>query len=316
MGTKQSVLSRARLREAEGLDYWGSMTTDDNRTAVEQLIALLDLDAIEVNIFRGVSPKDRSQRVFGGQVLGQALVAATRTIEDRFCHSLHAYFLVPGDPKVPILYEVDRSRDGKSFSSRRVVAIQHGRQIFHMSVSFQVEEPGLEHQIDAPAVPRPETLPSEDEIRRSVADKVPEAHRENFLRPRPIELRSVDRNSIIDPEKRPPHQAVWVKATGKLPDDKALHQCVLAYASDMTLLDTSLLPHGMGWFDDRVQMASIDHAMWFHRPFRADQWLLYVQDSPCAYGARGFNRGLIYSEDGKLVASVAQEGLMRVRGSV
>jgi acyl-CoA thioesterase II len=292
------------------------MANEDNRTAVEQLIALLDLDAIEVNIFRGVSPKDRSQRVFGGQVLGQALVAATRTVENRFCHSLHAYFLVPGDPKVPILYEVDRSRDGKSFSSRRVVAIQHGRQIFHMSVSFQVQEPGLEHQIDAPAVPRPETLQTEDDMRRRVADQVPEAHRENFLRPRPIELRAVDRNSIIHPEKRPPHQAYWVKATGALPDDTALHQCVLAYASDMTLLDTSLLPHGMGWFDDRVQMASIDHAMWFHRPFRADQWLLYVQDSPCAYGARGFNRGLIYSEDGKLVASVTQEGLMRVHGSV
>jgi acyl-CoA thioesterase II len=292
--------------------------TDDNdpRTPVEQLIALLDLDPIEVNIFRGVSPKDRSQRVFGGQVLGQALVAATRTVEDRFCHSLHAYFLVPGDPRVPILYEVDRSRDGKSFSSRRVVAIQHGRQIFHMSVSFQVEEPGLEHQIDAPKVPRPETLPSEDEMRRRVADKVPEAHRENFLRRRPIELRSVDRNNIIDPRKRPPHQAVWVKATGALPDNVALHQCVLAYASDMTLLDTSLLPHGFGWFDNRIQMASIDHAMWFHRPFRADQWLLYVQDSPSAFGARGFNRGLIYAEDGTLVASVAQEGLMRLRGSV
>jgi acyl-CoA thioesterase-2 len=177
---------------------------------VDQLITLLDLDAIEVNIFRGVSPKDRSQRVFGGQVLGQALVAAARTVEGRFCHSLHAYFLVAGDPKVPILYEVDRSRDGKSFSSRRVVAIQHGRQIFNMSVSFQVEEPGLEHQIDPPPAPRPETLPSEDEMRRKVADKVPEAYRENFLRPRPIELRPVDRGSIIHPKKRPPNQAYWV----------------------------------------------------------------------------------------------------------
>lgn len=283
-------------------------------TPVEQLIALLDLDPIEVNIFRGLSPQDRSQRVFGGQVLGQALVAANRTVENRFCHSLHAYFLVPGDPKVPILYEVDRSRDGKSFSSRRVVAIQHGKQIFHMSVSFQVEEAGLTHQIDAPEVPRPETLPSEDEMRRRVAHKVPEEHREQFLRPRPIELRSVDRADIFDPEVKPPHQAVWFKATGALPDAVALHQCILAYASDMTLLDTSLLPHGFGWFDKRVQMASIDHAMWFHRPFRADQWLLYVQDSPCAYGARGFNRGLIYAEDGTLVASVTQEGLMRVRG--
>ncbi len=284
-------------------------------SAVAHLIALLDLDQIEVNIFRGVSPDDRSQRVFGGQVLGQALVAATRTVEGRTCHSLHAYFLVPGDPKVPILYEVDRSRDGKSFSSRRVVAIQHGRQIFHVSVSFQVDEPGFEHQIDPPAVPGPETLPSEDEVRRRVADQVPEVHRANFLRPRPIELRPVNRSDIIHPEKRPPQQSVWVKATGALPDDPALHQCVLAYASDMTLLDTSLLPHGVGWFDNSVQMASIDHAMWFHRPFRADQWLLYAQDSPVAHGARGFNRGLIYSADGKLVASVSQEGLIRPRGT-
>ena len=292
------------------------MSGEDNQgSPIEQLIALLDLEAVEVNIFRGVSPKDRSQRVFGGQVLGQALVAASRTVEDRFCHSLHAYFLVAGDPRVPILYEVDRSRDGKSFSSRRVVAIQHGRQIFHMSVSFQSEEPGLEHQIDPPPVPRPETLASEDESRREVADKVPEEYREHFLRPRPIELRPTDRPNIFSHEKRPPHQAVWVRATGTLPDDRALHQCVLAYASDMTLLDTSLLPHGIGWFDEHVQMASIDHAMWFHRPFRADEWLLYVQDSPVAYGARGFNRGLLYSEDGKLVASVTQEGLMRVRGT-
>jgi len=285
----------------------------DDRSPVEQLIDLLDLEPIEVNIFRGRSPKDRSQRVFGGQVLGQALVAASRTVEGRFCHSLHAYFLVAGDPKVPILYEVDRSRDGQSFSARRVVAIQHGRQIFNMSVSFQIEEPGLEHQIDAPQVPKPETLPSEDEFRRKIADKIPAEYREHFLRQRPIELRPVDRVDIFGGEKRPPHQAVWVRATGTLPDDVALQQCVLAYASDMTLLDTSLLPHGIGWFSDQIQMASIDHAMWFHRSFRADQWLLYVQDSPSASGARGFNRGLIYSEDGRLVASVTQEGLMRVR---
>ena len=281
-------------------------------TPIDQLIALLDLESIEVNIFRGTSPQDRSQRVFGGQVLGQALVAATRTVEDRLCHSLHAYFLLAGDPKVPILYEVDRSRDGKSFSSRRVVAIQHGRPIFHMSVSFQVEEPGLEHQIDPPPVPAPEDLPSEDEFRRQMADRVPAEYRDHFLRQRPIELRPVDRGEIFRPEKRPPHQSVWVRATGPLPNDIALHQCVLAYASDMTLLDTALLPHGIGWFSDEIQMASLDHAMWFHRRFRADDWLLYVQDSPSASGARGFNRGLIYTRDGRLIASVAQEGLMRV----
>jgi len=284
-------------------------------TPVEALIALLDLEPIEQNIFRGLSPQDRSQRVFGGQVLGQALVAATRTVDERICHSLHAYFLIPGDPKVPILYEVDRSRDGKSFSSRRVVAIQHGRPIFHMSVSFQIEEPGLEHQIDAPEAPPPESLESEDELRRKTIERVPERHREHYLRPRPIELRPVDASEWFRNEKRPPHQAVWMRATAALPADRALQQCVLAYASDMTLLDTALLPHGIDWFSGRVQMASIDHAMWFHRPFRADDWLLYVQDAPSASGARGFNRGLIYSRDGRLVASVAQEGLMRLRES-
>ncbi|MBI3678155.1 MAG: acyl-CoA thioesterase II [Proteobacteria bacterium] len=284
------------------------------RSAVEELIALLDLEPIEVNIFRGTSPQDRSQRVFGGQVLGQALVAASRTVEDRLAHSLHAYFLLPGDPKVPILYEVDRSRDGKSFSSRRVVAIQHGRPIFHMSVSFDVAEAEqLEHQIDAPNVPHPDSLPSEEDMRRKMIDRVPEQYRDHFLRPRPIQIKPVGRMDIFKPEKLPPQQAVWIKATDTLPDDVSLQQCVLAYASDMTLLDTALLPHGIGWFDDKIQMASIDHAMWFHRPFRADQWLLYVQDSPSAFGARGFNRGTIYTEGGTLVASVAQEGLMRLR---
>jgi acyl-CoA thioesterase-2 len=289
------------------------MNTTSSGGPVGELLELLDLEPIEVNIFRGVSPPQGfSQRVFGGQVLGQALVAATRTVEDRVCHSLHAYFLIPGDPKVPILYEVDRSRDGKSFSSRRVVAIQHGRQIFHMSVSFQIDEPGFEHQIDAPKVPGPGALPTEDEQRQAIADQVPPEHREHFLRPRPIELRFVDRDDVVRPHKRPPRQAVWVRATGPLPDARALQQCVLAYASDMTLLDTCLLPHGIGWFDKRVQTASLDHAMWFHRPFRADEWLLYVQDSPAAAAGRGFNRGLVY-QDGTLVASVTQEGLIRRR---
>jgi acyl-CoA thioesterase-2 len=280
---------------------------------IEQLISLLDIEAVEVNIFRGRCPEDRSQRVFGGQVLGQALTAAARTVEARTCHSLHAYFLVPGDPKIPILYEVDRSRDGKSFSSRRVVAIQHGRQIFHMSASFQVPEIGLEHQIDAVGVPPPDSLRSEDEFRRKYASSIPEEYREHFLRKRPIEIRPVDGEDIFRPDRRPPHHAVWVRATGPLPSGVSLHQCVLAYASDLTLLESSLLPHGIGWFDRRLQIASIDHAMWFHRPFRADEWLLYVQDSPSASGGRGFNRGLIYAANGNLVASVAQEGLIRVR---
>ena len=291
------------------------MPTDSpgESSPIERLIQLLDLESIEVNIFRGTSREDCTQRVFGGQVLGQALVAAYRTTEARICHSLHAYFLVPGNPRVPILYEVDRSRDGSSFSSRRVVAIQHGRQIFHMSASFQVEQAGLEHAFEAPSVPPPESLPTEDEFRRKFAHLVLESHRTHFLRKRPIELRPVDGEDIFRAEPRPPHQAIWIRATGPLPPEMALHQCVLAYASDMTLLETSLLPHGIWWFDERLQIASIDHAMWFHRPFRADEWLLYVQDSPSASGARGFSRGLVYTADGKLVASVAQEGLIRLR---
>jgi acyl-CoA thioesterase-2 len=285
----------------------------DSPNPVQELVTLLDLEPIEVNIFRGRSPQHRSQRVFGGQVLAQALVAANRTVEGRLCHSLHAYFLLPGDPKVPILYEVDRSRDGNSFTSRRVVAIQHGRPIFHMSVSFQVEEPGLEHQIDPPAVPPPEDLPSEDDFRHQMADRIPPEYREHFLRKRPIELRPVDRGDIFRPQKRPPRQSVWVRAIGALPNEIALQQCVLAYASDMTLLDTALMPHGISWFSGKLQIASLDHAMWFHSRFRADDWLLYVQDSPSASGARGFNRGLIYTREGRLVASVAQEGLMRLR---
>ena len=280
---------------------------------IGHLIALLDLESIEVNIFRGVSPEDCSQRVFGGQVLAQALVAASRTAKARLCHSLHAYFLVAGDPKVPILYEVDRSRDGASFASRRVVAIQHGRQIFHMSASFQVEEPGFEHQLDPPDVPPPDSLPDEVQFRRKLVHNIPAEHQARFLRKRPIEMRPVDGEDIFRPDARPPRQAIWIRATGALPPELALHQCVLAYASDMTLLETSLLPHGVWWFDHRLQIASIDHAMWFHRPFRADEWLLYVQDSPSASGARGFSRGLIYDAQKRLVASVTQEGLIRLR---
>jgi len=282
-------------------------------TPVEELLRLLDLEKIEENIFRGASPKDRFQRVFGGQVLGQALVAAVRTVEGRVCHSLHAYFLRAGDPKVPILYEVDRARDGKSFTSRRVVAIQHGLQIFNMAVSFQLVEPGYEHQFEMDQVPQPEDLPNEEELRAKIADKLPEEARAWFQRQRPIETRPVAPRDYFSPEKRPPHELLWIKAAGALPDDLAVHQCLLAFASDMSLLGTGMLPHGIGWLDNKVQLASLDHAMWFHRPFRMDDWLLYVQDSPSASGARSFNRGLLYARDGRLVASVAQEGLMRPR---
>lgn len=281
---------------------------------IQEVLELLDLEQIEVNIFRGISPKDRWQRVFGGQVLGQALVAASRTVEGRTCHSLHAYFIRPGDPKVPILYEVDRSRDGKSFTTRRVVAIQHGEQIFNLAASFQVPEAGLEHQFDMPKVKGPEELEAEDQRRKRLAHQLPEAVREHFTKPGPIDVRPVDEDDdLLNPRKAPPYQDVWLKAKGAMPDDLSMHQCVLAYASDMTLLDTCLIPHGISWFSGKLQSASLDHAMWFHRPFRVDEWLLYSHDSPMAGGARGFNRGTIFTRDGKLVASVAQEGLIRVR---
>lgn len=278
---------------------------------VADLLRLLDLEQIEVNLFRGVSPDEGWQRVYGGQVLGQALVAANRTVEGRLAHSLHAYFLRAGDPGHPILYEVDRSRDGRSFTSRRVVAIQHGRPIFHMSISFQILEEGLSHQFDMPDVPPPDGLLSERDLRLQQADQIPETHRQMFTRQRPIETRPIEPVDLFHPEKKAPVQNVWVKATSELPDDPALHQCILAYASDMTLIDTCLLPHGVSWFDGSLNTASIDHAMWFHQPLKTDEWLLYTQDAPASAGARGFNRGSFFTQDGRLVASVAQEGLIR-----
>jgi acyl-CoA thioesterase-2 len=251
--------------------------------------------------------------VFGGQVIGQALVAAARTVEGRPVHSLHCYFLRPGDPKIPILYEVDRIRDGKSFATRRVVAIQHGEAIFTMAASFQIVEPGLDHQIEMPDVPPPEKLPSEAELKEAYLHNAPDAVRKYWQHARPIELRPVDLRHYVSREPLEPIQYVWVRATHKLPDDPDIHRCVLAYASDMTLLDTSLFAHGRSIFDQDLQPASLDHAMWFHRSFRADEWLLYAEDSPSASGARGFTRGSLFTRDGKLVASVAQEGLIRVR---
>jgi acyl-CoA thioesterase-2 len=277
------------------------------------LLALLDLERLDDNVFRGISPKDRWQRVFGGQVLGQALVAASRTVEERVAHSLHAYFLRPGDPRMPILYEVDRSRDGGAFSARRVVARQGGHTIFTMAASFQTPETGLEHQAAMPSVPDPETLKSEKEWLAEIADDLPENARDGLKRPRPIEIRPVQPANRFARGISEAHQTVWFRATGALPDDRALHQCVLAYASDMTLLDTALLPHGFTLFSPHLQLASLDHAMWFHRAFRADEWLLYVQDSPSASGGRGFNRGTVFRRDGVLVASAAQEGFIRER---
>ena len=295
------------------------MTTKDASPAAPQdaaanrLISILDLEHLERNLFRGRSPQDGWQRVFGGQVIGQALVAAANTVEDRFAHSLHAYFLRPGDPKVPIIYDVDRIRDGRSFTTRRVVAIQHGKAIFSMAASFHVEEDGLTHQADMPDVPTPDELPSESELKALFIDRVPEIIRNYWERERPIEMRPVDFSRYMNQEKRKPVQHIWFRANGTLPDSLSIHQSVLAYASDFSLLDTSLIAHGMLLFDPRLMLASLDHAVWFHRPFRADEWLLYTMDSPAAQNARGFNRGAIYARDGSLVASVAQEGLIRER---
>lgn len=281
-------------------------------TAIDSLLQILDLETLEHNLFRGRSPQVGWQRVFGGQVIGQALVAASRTVvEDRQVHSLHGYFMRPGDPSVPIIYEVDRIRDGGSFTTRRVVAVQHGQAIFSMSASFKTLEDGFDHQADMPDVPMPEQLPSEKEMADRMPDTVPENIRKYWERERPIELRPVDLTHYFSSKSLPARQYVWVRASSALPDDPRIHQCVLAYASDMTLLDTSLFPHGKSVFLPEIQAASLDHAMWFHRPFRADEWLLYAEDSPSAYGALGMNRGLLFSRDGTLVASTAQEGLIR-----
>jgi acyl-CoA thioesterase-2 len=276
------------------------------------VLALLELEALEVNLFRGDSRDIGSPQVFGGQVLGQALVAAYRTVEDRACHSLHAYFLRRGDFDAPIVYQVDRSRDGHSFTSRRVVAIQHGEQIFHMSCSFQRSEPGVEHSAPMPDVPPPEQL---RELRSYHEDRLadlPEKVRRMFEFHRPFEFRPVQMPNYIDPEPLPPAKQVWFRSIGRIASDEDwLHRCLLAYVSDYNLLDAATLPHVTSFA--HLQMASIDHAMWFHRPFRADEWLLYSVDSPSASGARGFARGSIYTRDGRLVASTAQEGLIRQR---
>jgi acyl-CoA thioesterase-2 len=284
--------------------------------ALARLLTLLDLEKIEENVFRGLSPPERVQRVFGGQVLAQALVAAQRTVPDgRACHSFHAYFLRPGDPKVPILYEVDRSRDGASFSARRVVAIQHGAQIFILAASFQEAQDGFEHQAQMPIVPDPESLEDDQQVLLRDSTLSP-AMRAWVSQERPFETRAVlgrgPFDAAGDRPARAPIDHIWLRARGRLADDPNLHRVLLAFVSDMSLLDTALLPHGKSIIS-KVQVASLDHAMWFHRPFRADDWLLYVQDSPSASGARGFNRGAVYRRDGVLVASVAQEGLIRPR---
>jgi acyl-CoA thioesterase-2 len=277
--------------------------------ALDFLVKLLDLEPIEVNIFRGVSPDESRQRVFGGQVAAQALMAAGRTVERGRVHSLHAYFLRPGDPTVPILYEVDRIRDGRSFTTRRVVAIQHGQAIFNVAASFHVYEEGaFDHQVPMPEVPDPETLPSLLDRLEPLRDELADW----FARPHPIEQRHVGELPWMQHDPGDPVQRVWIRADGALPEDPLLHACVAAYASDMSLFDTMLAPHEVRWDDAEFMGASLDHCMWFHRPLRADDWLLYDMDSPNAYAARGLARGFLFARDGTLVVSVVQEGLMRL----
>jgi len=283
---------------------------------VKDLLELIDLEPIEYNIYRGRNRDIGSGRVFGGQVLAQALVAARRTVDDeREAHSLHGYFILPGDLEAPIVYFVDRLRDGRSFTTRRVTAIQHGRAIFNMSASFQVAEPGLEHQAAAPTVPEPDTLRSELDMIRARAGEIPEPIRAVLTQDRPIDFRPVVPTEPFDPSVQEPARQYWIRAVGDMPDPAHLHQAVLAYASDYGLLATVLQPHGLSIRAPNLQVATLDHAIWFHRPFRMDEWLLYVMDSPIAAGARGFARGTIFSRDGRLVASIAQEGLTRVHGT-
>lgn len=276
------------------------------------LLHLLKLERIEDNIFRGESRDIGSPRVYGGQVLGQALSAASCTVEDREVHSLHAYFLRAGDVEADIVYDVDRARDGRSFSNRRVVAIQHGRQIFNMTASFQKPEQGLEHQAKMPDVPPPDDLKDIRDMTAAVLDMIPEKLHRYYTHERPFEVRPVQPIALLTPEKAEPKQLFWFKAVDLLPDDPEIHRSLLAYVSDYQLIATSTLPHGIRFEKDNLQLASLDHAMWFHRSFRIDDWLLYSMDSPNACEARGLARGEIYTRDGVLVASTAQEGLIRI----
>jgi acyl-CoA thioesterase-2 len=283
-------------------------------TALGHLVRTLALEQLEHNLFRGISPDDGWQRVYGGQVVGQALRAASLTVENRRAHSLHAYFLRAGDPKVPIIYDVDRIRDGGSFSTRRVIAIQHGEPIFSMGCSFHHDEPGFEHQTEMPQVPMPEDLPSEKEMLKALLQSMPEPIKNYWQRERPIEVRPVDLSRYTAPQKsETTTQQVWLRPTGMIPPDPSLHLCAIAFATDIALLDTALVPHGRVLFDPRLALASLDHALWFHKPASFDDWLLYSTDSPATHGARGFTRGSLFTRSGELVASATQEGLIRER---
>ena len=281
----------------------------------EILTETLALERIEVNTFRGVSPEDGPGRIFGGQVIAQSLLAAYETVEDRICHSLHCYFIRPGDPRIPILFEVDRSRDGGTFTTRRVIAVQNGKQIFNLAASFQVAEDGFEHQAPMPAVRSAGDMAQEAEAhKKAVLDGMSEEMRRMMNRPRPIEMVGRDNYGFgRKPKPSEPKSDTWMRAVAPIGDEARMHQVILAYASDMNLLSTAMRPHGVAWQTPGLQSASLDHAMWFHKPSNFNDWHLYTQDSPSASGGRGFVRGAIYDAKGELVASVAQEGLMRLK---
>ncbi|MBX3480383.1 MAG: acyl-CoA thioesterase II [Caulobacter sp.] len=283
-------------------------------TDAENLIATLALEPIEMNLFRGVSPNEGFPRIFGGLVIAQALLAAYETVQDRVCHSLHAYFIRPGDVTIPVLYEVDRSRDGGTFTTRRVIAIQNGKQIFNLAASFQVVEDGLEHQSAMPEHPDPESVKTElDQLLAKFGDKLPERMKEQMNRPRPIDLRWPDPQNMFKPVPKPPRKQVWMRAKAPIGPEVKLQQACLAYASDMAFMETALRVHGLTWQTPGLQSASLDHAMWFHRPVDFNDWILFDQDCPSTSQGRGFIRGEMYTRDGKLAASVAQECLMRVK---
>ena len=287
-------------------------STPEQLTAA--LAALLDVEEIDTDLYRGARQPGGIGRVFGGQVIAQALQAAQRSVEPvKTAHSLHAYFMRPGDEQRPIMFRVVRDFEGRSFATRRVIATQGGQPILNLAASFQLFEDGFAHQDAMPEVPPPETLPSDRELRAAAADDIPDKWRRHLLRARPIEIRPVAPRNWVRPDATEPRQASWFRVAAPIGDDPALHRAILAYASDMTLLGTCMLPHGVNWISGGVQTASLDHALWLHEPFRVDDWLLYATDSPWSGHARGFNRGGIYTRDGRLVASVAQEGLIRRR---
>jgi acyl-CoA thioesterase-2 len=288
------------------------MAHSNNTT--KELLQLMELETLEVNLFRGESRDIGTPRVFGGQVLAQSVIAASRTVEEGSIHSLHAYFLRAGDASAPIVYDVDRNRDGRSFKSRRVVAIQHGRPIFTMAASFQLEQEGLEHQFEMPDVTKPEDLPSEGVVSEEQLQRVPPILRRWFSRTGPFDFRPVEQTDVFNPKPQPPYSNVWFRLSEEIDVPDLMHRALMAYASDFHLVGTATLPHGISYIQDNLTMASLDHAMWFHRPVRVDDWLLYACDSPSASGSRGLARGSIYDRSGRLVASTVQEGMIRVKG--